>query len=200
MSRDTCRRHGHNKIWKLFSEKSRCWCQCAVNKEHGVSAVVLISRVLPPCMCYPGTAPHLIVVYMFLLLWSEPNYLLLCSSKANPGNCLGPISCTFFYDVMSENIPERFPHFSSGILILIQSLSLPFFSSSPQVFADKELILSGGAINSPQLLMLSGVGNADDLKQLDIPVVQHLPGSFTYKYLIPTNWNGRKGLTEPHHH
>ncbi|CAB1312661.1 unnamed protein product, partial [Coregonus sp. 'balchen'] len=36
--------------------------------------------------------------------------------------------------------------------------------------------VDGGAINSPQLLMLSGVGNADDLKQLDIPVVQHLPG------------------------
>lgn len=45
------------------------------------------------------------------------------------------------------------------------------------MFADKEVILSGGAINSPQLLMLSGVGNADDLKQLDIPVVQHLPGT-----------------------
>lgn len=44
------------------------------------------------------------------------------------------------------------------------------------MFADKEVILSGGAINSPQLLMLSGVGNADDLKQLGIPVVQHLPG------------------------
>ncbi|XP_040904961.1 choline dehydrogenase, mitochondrial isoform X2 [Toxotes jaculatrix] len=45
-----------------------------------------------------------------------------------------------------------------------------------EVFADKEVILSGGAINSPQLLMLSGVGNADDLKQLGITVVQHLPG------------------------
>ncbi|XP_069112066.1 choline dehydrogenase, mitochondrial-like [Argopecten irradians] len=42
--------------------------------------------------------------------------------------------------------------------------------------AEKEVILSGGSINSPQLLMLSGVGNADDLKALDIPVVQHLPG------------------------
>ena len=40
----------------------------------------------------------------------------------------------------------------------------------------QEVILSGGAINSPQLLQLSGVGNADDLKVLDVPVVQHLPG------------------------
>jgi len=45
-----------------------------------------------------------------------------------------------------------------------------------KAFANKEVILSGGAINSPQLLMLSGVGNADDLRKLDIPVVADLPG------------------------
>ncbi|GAB1602002.1 uncharacterized protein LOC115221581 isoform X1 [Argonauta hians] len=45
-----------------------------------------------------------------------------------------------------------------------------------QVRATKEVILSGGSINSPQLLMLSGVGDADHLKTLDIPVVNHLPG------------------------
>ena len=39
-----------------------------------------------------------------------------------------------------------------------------------------DIIVSGGAINSPQLLMLSGVGNADDLKTLGIPIVAHLPG------------------------
>ena len=40
----------------------------------------------------------------------------------------------------------------------------------------KEVILCGGAINSPQLLQLSGVGNADDLKRLGLGVVQDLPG------------------------
>ena len=39
-----------------------------------------------------------------------------------------------------------------------------------------EVILSGGAFNSPQLLQLSGVGNADQLRRLDVPVVCHLPG------------------------
>ncbi len=42
--------------------------------------------------------------------------------------------------------------------------------------AAREVIISGGAINSPQILMLSGVGNADDLKAQGIAVVQHLPG------------------------
>lgn len=45
-----------------------------------------------------------------------------------------------------------------------------------EVRAEREVILSGGAINSPQLLMLSGVGNARDLRDLDIPVVEDLPG------------------------
>ena len=39
-----------------------------------------------------------------------------------------------------------------------------------------ELILSGGAINSPQLLQLSGVGNARELASLGIDVVADLPG------------------------
>ena len=39
-----------------------------------------------------------------------------------------------------------------------------------------ELILSGGAINSPQLLQLSGVGNAAELSGLGIDVVADLPG------------------------
>jgi choline dehydrogenase len=39
-----------------------------------------------------------------------------------------------------------------------------------------EVILSGGAINSPHLLQLSGVGDADLLRPLGIDVVQHLPG------------------------
>jgi choline dehydrogenase len=39
-----------------------------------------------------------------------------------------------------------------------------------------EVILCGGAINSPQLLQLSGVGNAEELKALGIDVVADVPG------------------------
>jgi choline dehydrogenase len=40
----------------------------------------------------------------------------------------------------------------------------------------REVILCGGAINSPQLLQLSGVGNAGELSPLGIDVVADLPG------------------------
>ncbi len=39
-----------------------------------------------------------------------------------------------------------------------------------------EVLLCGGAINSPQLLQLSGVGRADDLRRLGIEVVADVPG------------------------
>jgi choline dehydrogenase len=45
-----------------------------------------------------------------------------------------------------------------------------------QVRAEREVILSGGSINSPQLLMLSGVGNQRDLRKLGVDVVADLPG------------------------
>ena len=38
------------------------------------------------------------------------------------------------------------------------------------------VVLSSGAIRSPHLLMLSGIGPADHLQQFGIPTVRHLPG------------------------
>jgi choline dehydrogenase len=42
--------------------------------------------------------------------------------------------------------------------------------------AAQEVILCGGAFNSPQLLQLAGIGNAGDLQRLGIPVIADLPG------------------------
>ncbi len=45
-----------------------------------------------------------------------------------------------------------------------------------QARAAREVIISGGAYGSPQLLELSGVGDADHIKSLGIEPVHHLPG------------------------
>ncbi|OUS25488.1 glucose-methanol-choline oxidoreductase [Gammaproteobacteria bacterium 45_16_T64] len=61
--------------------------------------------------------------------------------------------------------------------------------------ANKEIILSAGAFQSPQILMLSGVGDQNELSQHNIPVVNHLPGvgknlqdhpDFVFGYTTPS--------------
>jgi choline dehydrogenase len=42
--------------------------------------------------------------------------------------------------------------------------------------ATREVVLSGGAVNTPQVLLLSGIGDPEVLKRFDIPVVQNLKG------------------------
>jgi choline dehydrogenase len=45
-----------------------------------------------------------------------------------------------------------------------------------QVRATSEVILAGGTVNSPQVLLLSGIGPADQLSRLGIPAMHNLPG------------------------
>src|ERR1700736_3815906 len=45
-----------------------------------------------------------------------------------------------------------------------------------QITAAREVILSGGAVNSPHLLQISGIGPAEHLKSIGVEVVHDLPG------------------------
>ena len=45
-----------------------------------------------------------------------------------------------------------------------------------RAMANREVILAGGAVNTPQLLLLSGVGDADYLRKWNVPIVADLPG------------------------
>lgn len=45
-----------------------------------------------------------------------------------------------------------------------------------KLYANAEVILCGGALNSPQLLQLSGIGHPEDIKPQGIAVIHELPG------------------------
>ncbi|ERL86927.1 hypothetical protein D910_04330 [Dendroctonus ponderosae] len=44
------------------------------------------------------------------------------------------------------------------------------------IYSTKEVIVSGGAVNSPQILLLSGIGPRKELDQVKVPLVHDLPG------------------------
>lgn len=44
-----------------------------------------------------------------------------------------------------------------------------------EFFASKEVIISGGALNTPQILMLSGIGPKNELQKHGISVIHELP-------------------------
>lgn len=66
-----------------------------------------------------------------------------------------------------------------------------------QARATREVIVSGGVIDSPKLLMLSGIGPADHLKALGIPVLADVPGvgrNFQDHLKLSIRWNGKTEL------
>jgi len=63
--------------------------------------------------------------------------------------------------------------FDNGRAVGVQYLDHGRLTS---VYAEREVLLAAGAIGSPKLLLLSGIGPASDLEQLGIPVIQHLAG------------------------
>ena len=76
--------------------------------------------------------------------------------------------------------------------VLVESGSETFTVHGNQV------VLSAGAVKSPQLLMLSGVGPADHLKSFGVEVVQDIPGvgkNLRDHAKIYSSWRNKEGLS-----
>jgi hypothetical protein len=56
------------------------------------------------------------------------------------------------------------------------------------IYAEREVILCAGAIASPKLLMLSGIGPAPQLRKHGLPVVADLPGVGENLHDHPISW------------
>src|SRR6267378_327173 len=92
----------------------------------------------------------------------------LSSSRAFLHPALGRNNLRVFADTLAERINMEGSR-ATGVTIR--------HGGKKQVLtASTEIILAAGTVNSPQLLMLSGIGPADLLRRHDIQVVQDLPG------------------------
>jgi len=69
-----------------------------------------------------------------------------------------------------------------------------------QLIRGREIVLAAGAIGSPHVLMLSGIGPADELARAGVPVLQDSPGvgsGFTDHPSVTFTWTPRRRLDDP---
>ena len=78
------------------------------------------------------------------------------------------------------------------------AVSVNYKGKTVKLTAHREIILAAGAIQSPQILELSGVGQADRLQQLGLDVVHNLQGvgeNFSDHYISRLSWRLRRNVS-----
>jgi choline dehydrogenase len=79
-------------------------------------------------------------------------------------------------DIMINSQATRVLFDDQNNAIGVQYINLISDDMNPiTVYANKEVILAAGAIGTPKILMLSGIGHKEHLQQMEIPVISDLP-------------------------
>lgn len=126
----------------------------------------------------PGAAEHLGYRYGD---YNGPNQTAFSISQAtirDGSRCstarafLEPASQHHNFDILINSLATRILFNSNKRAVAVQ---FEHDGLNHVVYARKEIILSAGAINSPQLLMLSGIGPREHLQEFRIPVLADLP-------------------------
>ncbi len=79
------------------------------------------------------------------------------------------------YRASPRSLPKP-PPTGERLNYYVRHTRLPSASDESSRAPAGEVILSGGSFNTPQLLMLSGIGDREELRQFGIPIIADLPG------------------------
>ncbi|KUI69398.1 Versicolorin B synthase [Cytospora mali] len=99
---------------------------------------------------------------------------------------LGRANLVVFTETLAERVLFNSKKQATGVAVTSAN------GTAFTITAKKEVILSAGVVQSPQLLMVSGIGPAAVLKQYKIPVLADLPGvgqGLLDHILIPLTWH-----------
>lgn len=100
----------------------------------------------------------------------DPSSELRSSSQASFLTSIKPLTLTTYSKTLAKKIVFNKQKKATGVQVK------GAFGNTLTLSASKEIIISAGAFQSPQLLMVSGVGPADELTKHDIETVANRPG------------------------
>ncbi|KAJ5088042.1 hypothetical protein N7456_011658 [Penicillium angulare] len=100
----------------------------------------------------------------------DPSSELRSSSQASYLSTITAPSLTTFSDTLAKKIVFNKDRKATGVVVK------GALGNDVTISSSKEVIISAGAFQSPQLLMVSGVGPSDLLKEHDIEVIADRPG------------------------
>jgi len=170
----------HDDVLPYFRKSESNWR--GASRHHGDSGPIPVARHRTDSVFYPAliaTAEKMGFQHLDDFHgeqregWSAPDFTVHKGRRGSPAaRMLRPAMTRANLQVVSDALTTR---------ILIENgcavgVEYRCEGETRTAYADREVILSAGTFNSPQVLMLSGIGPADDLRRHGIDVVQDLPG------------------------
>ncbi|KAK7440093.1 GMC oxidoreductase [Colletotrichum acutatum] len=133
----------------------------------------------------------------------DPNDGDLIGFSLNSTTSLNGVRVTGASAFLEKNVPANLTYLTESRVVKIvfeKDRAVGVLKENGSLIrAKNEVILSAGALDSPRLLLLSGIGPQADLNALGIPVVKNLDGvgkSFTDHPMIVTCFQMKSGFTE----
>lgn len=171
---------GYSAILPYFKRLERSWR--GVNEHHGGDGPIAVSVVDVPIMLYDAlaaaavSAGHRVSDDLFATDVEGIGRLeLTVGDGERSGTARGYLNA-------ASNRPnlriETYVLTTRIIFSNKRAVGVEYVKGGEtrRVFCDREVVLSGGTLNSPQVLMLSGIGPADQLRALGIAPLLDLPG------------------------
>ncbi|XP_028163515.1 glucose dehydrogenase [FAD, quinone]-like [Ostrinia furnacalis] len=136
----------------------------------------------------------------YTLGFAEPQYTIADDIRQSTANAfLSPIKNRPNLYVLKNHLATKI-NFKKQVAVSVSLKNAEGVTMTLKV--SKEIILSGGAINSPQLLMLSGIGPKEHLQGFGINVVSDLPVGKNlqdHKFIILFHLTGHAPISNEYH-
>ncbi|RUT04407.1 hypothetical protein DSM106972_046350 [Dulcicalothrix desertica PCC 7102] len=109
---------------------------------------------------------------------NQYGYTLFLFNITNSSNLIRETTYSTYQPQQYQNVTVISKAFVTRILFEgASSVGVEYIKEGQQnlAYVQNEIILSAGAISSPKILMLSGIGDENELRKFDIPVVANVP-------------------------